>query len=112
MMRSVAFATIAGGLLLASMGAALAASKPGWCTSQHSFNAAERTICATPSLWDLDHQLNVAYEAALRRKQGAQRSQLQDGQRHWLSATRNGCGANVGCLTQAYSDWIVTLGDL
>ena len=88
-----------GGFLLASGYAASAASKPGWCTTQHDFNSAERTICATPSLWELDHQLNVAYQAALQSKQGAQRTELQNGQRHWLSSTRNACGANVGFQT-------------
>jgi uncharacterized protein len=98
-------------LLFASVTASQAQSRPSWCSSQGSLNPAERAVCANRDLWDLDSALNTAYQTALR-KAGRERQQLINDQARWLRGVRNGCGANVSCLTGAYSDRIVTLGDL
>jgi uncharacterized protein len=101
-----------GALLVGSIGAASAlGNHPDWCDEQSSKNGAERTICATKSLWILDDELNNAYQTA-EGSIGGQKSQLVSSQRNWLSVTRNGCGASVGCLTSAYRSRIRTLEDI
>jgi uncharacterized protein YecT (DUF1311 family) len=84
---------------------------PEWCDEQGSKNAAERTICATRELWVLDDVLNVTYQETLA-VIGGQKSQLVSSQVNWLRNTRNGCGASVGCLTNAYNTRIETLEDI
>jgi uncharacterized protein len=80
---------------------AQAQGRPSWCASQRSPNAAERTICATRSLWDLDYQLNIIYQSALE-SVGAQRARLQRSQADWVRVTRNGCNDDDGCLKDVY----------
>jgi uncharacterized protein len=93
----------AGAVLLGSSPAAWAlGNHPDWCDEQGSKVAAERTICATKSLWMLDDNLNVAYEDALGRV-GGRRGQVQSAQREWVRVTRNGCGGDVACLTAVYN---------
>ena len=110
MRRGIIFAPLAGALLMASTAVA-SAQAPDWCRSQGGKNAAERTICATRSLWSLDEQLNVAYGNAEDRL-GSQRQQLQSSQANWLRGTRNACGASVNCLSRAYRNRIATLEDI
>ena len=93
----------AGAVLLGSSPAARAmGNHPDWCEDQGSKVAAERTICATKSLWMLDDNLNVAYEDALGRA-GGRRGQVQSAQREWIRVTRNGCGGDFACLTAVYN---------
>jgi hypothetical protein len=75
--------------------------RPAWCTQQSTLNAAEGTICGTPSLWPLEAQLNGLYRRVLNII-GGQRGQLEQSERDWLRVARNGCGANVGCLDAVY----------
>jgi uncharacterized protein len=94
---------LAGAVLLGSSPAAWAmGNHPDWCEDQGSKVPAERTICATKSLWVLDDNLNVAYEDALGRV-GRRRGQVQSAQRDWIRVTRNGCGGDVACLTAVYN---------
>jgi hypothetical protein len=43
-------------LFFGSAAGAQARGRPSWCASQGSLNLAERTICETRKLWDLDYQ--------------------------------------------------------
>ena len=40
---------------------------------------------------------------------GGQRGQLQSSQRDWIRVARNGCGADVACLTAVYNRRISVL---
>jgi uncharacterized protein len=85
----------------ASAPEARAQGRPAWCGSQASMNLAERTICETRSLWDLDDQLNIIYRGALH-SVGAERARLQRSQQDWVRVTRNGCNGDDICLTDVY----------
>lgn len=98
--RLVLFLATGAFLFGSSPGAWALGNHPEWCDEQGSKNAAERTICATRSLWVLDDNLNVAYEEALQR---GNQAQLQSSQRDWIRVSRNGCGADVACLTAVYN---------
>ena len=69
---------------------------------------AERTICATRSLWDLDYQLNIIYQSALS-SVGAERSRLVRSQEDWVRVTRNGCNEDDTCLADVYERRIAIL---
>jgi uncharacterized protein len=94
--------------LLASVGQAQAQGRPHWCNSQGGLNMAERTICATRSLWDLDYQLNIIYQSALN-SVGAERSRLVRTQEDWVRVTRNGCNEDDTCLADVYERRIAIL---
>jgi uncharacterized protein len=74
---------------------------PPWCASQGSRGLAERTICTTRSLWNLDYQLNTIYQSALK-SVGKERARLQQTQVDWVRVTRNGCNEDVDCLQDVY----------
>ena len=80
---------------------AQAQGRPSWCVSPKNPNAVERTICATRSLWDLDYQLNIIYQSAVK-SVGTQGPRLQRSQADWVRVTRNGCNDDVGCLRDVY----------
>lgn len=62
--------------------------------------AVEGSICANAELSDLDVQLSAEYKKA--RSISSDAAVLRKEQLAWLK-TRNACGANVGCLTKAYT---------
>ncbi len=64
---------------------------------------AERQICSSPALAALDRQVTEIYDAALSGAQGDARATLVSAQRAWLGG-RNACGADEGCLDNAYRD--------
>ncbi len=64
---------------------------------------AERQICASPALAALDRNVADLYAAALSGAQGDARDTLVNAQRAWLGG-RNACGADEGCLNNAYRD--------
>lgn len=74
---------------------------PTWCASQESQGLAERTICATRNLWNLDYQLNIIYQSALK-SVGKERARLQQSQVDWVRVTRNGCNEDDDCLRDVY----------
>jgi uncharacterized protein YecT (DUF1311 family) len=74
---------------------------PSWCVSQSNLNAAERTICDTQRLWELDNQLNLIYRSALT-SVGPERARLQRGQEDWVRVTRDGCKDDGSCLADVY----------
>jgi uncharacterized protein len=87
--------------LVASVAPVQAQSRPHWCSSQGSMNAAERTICATRSLWSLDDQLNIIYQSALN-SVGNERARLVRSQEDWVRVTRNECNDDDTCLRDVY----------
>src|SRR5262245_15879280 len=109
---------------LIALGAALAAAAggsasaqgsgqpPNWCGNQVSKNAAERTICATQSLWYLDDTLNLSYAFAKSRLSAAQQRTLEASQVNWLHGTRDACGSNAGCLARVMQSRMDTLDDI
>jgi uncharacterized protein len=104
--------SVAGAVLAASIGAASAQSAPNWCDNRGSKNPAERTICATESLWHLDDQLNLSYSFAHERLSAAQKKILEGSQASWLRATRDACGADVDCLATAMQSRADALDDI
>ena len=76
-------------------------ARPSWCGTQKSLNAAERTICASQSLSDLDNQLSTIFASALK-SVGKERARLQKTQADWVRVTRNGCNDDDICLTDVY----------
>jgi uncharacterized protein YecT (DUF1311 family) len=79
-----------------------------YANSGPSFNcssatrADERTICADPTLANLDNRLANAYWAAMNRTYDAVSStMLRQSQRNWLQQ-RSACSANRGCIEQVY----------
>jgi hypothetical protein len=98
---SLIAASAVGISLLASVAQVQAQGRPSWCNSQGSLNAAERTVCATRSLWDLDYQLTLIYQSALN-SVGSQRARLRRTQEDWVRVTRNGCNDDDTCLADVY----------
>jgi uncharacterized protein len=95
-------------MFFALTAAAQAQGRPSWCNSQSSFNLAERTICATQKLWNLDYQLNIIYQGALETV-GSERPRLQKSQQDWVRVTRNGCNSDDTCLEDVYDRRISVL---
>lgn len=75
--------------------------KPSWCNTQDSLNRAERTICDSALLSDLDFRLNAAYRGS---------DVSTDSQRRWI-ARRNDCGSSESCLVRVYEERIRELRD-
>jgi uncharacterized protein YecT (DUF1311 family) len=102
---SLALASIAGAFMLTAIGPASAA--PDWCTTQKTFNQAEKTVCATSSLWSLDGLLNDTYQGAEFRFTHDGSTQLlaalKSSEARWVTNVRNRCGNSVSCLTNAYN---------
>jgi uncharacterized protein YecT (DUF1311 family) len=84
-----------------------AASRPGWCA--YARKQSESTICANGALWTLDAQLGAVFQNRLNGSSYEQRQQLQREEQWWLAA-RDNCGANAGCLQNAYVSRINQLG--
>ena len=97
----VASTILVAGTILLGAATAQAQSRPSWCRSQASFNLAEQTICETRRLWDLDEQVNLIYEGALK-SVGGERARLVRSQQDWVRVTRNGCNADDSCLEDVY----------
>jgi uncharacterized protein len=73
---------------------------PSWCNSQDTFNRAERTVCDSALLSELDLKLSEVY----------QRSNASiESQRRWV-ARRNDCGSSERCLASVYEERISELG--
>jgi uncharacterized protein len=100
-------ALLMAGAALVLPGAARAASFD--CTNART--AVEKAICGNTNLSNLDEYLGRYYDAA-RLALGDGGTCLRDDQRHWISATRNLCGSNVACLTNAYLKRLATLDGL
>ena len=102
---SLIAAAVLGVLVLASapqaQTPAQAQARPPWCSTQKSLNAAERTICASQSLSQLDNQLSMIFTSALK-SVGKERARLQKSQADWVRVTRNGCNDDDICLAEVY----------
>lgn len=95
-------------LFFGSWAEAQAQGRPSWCASQGSLNVAERTICESQKLWNLDYQLNIIYQGALN-SVGAEKARLQNSQQDWVRVTRNGCNSDDTCLEDVYDRRISVL---
>lgn len=81
------------------------ATQPRWCSALARGNPAQRTICANNArLWELDNVLTRRVTALRQRGRLNVNAQLQ-----WIKWTRNGCGADISCLTDVYQKRIKTL---
>jgi uncharacterized protein len=106
-------ASTVGAMMAVLVGTASAqSSQPPWCSEGGSKNAAERTICATRSLWNLDDTLNLSYAFAKDRLPAAEKRILESSQLNWLRGTRDACGSDVGCLAEAMRSRSATLDDI
>jgi uncharacterized protein len=65
----------------------------------------EAAICDNANLSDLDSRMASLYYTRLHQLHGSSRAGLQADQVDWL-ASRNSCGADVDCLTNAYTSRI------
>lgn len=96
-MRIALFASIA---LLATLQAGSANAASFSCRGPH--NHTEAAICDNARLSAKDSEMAFVYGQQLRALPLSQRRVLRGQQIRWLGQ-RNGCGANVGCLFQAYN---------
>jgi uncharacterized protein YecT (DUF1311 family) len=72
-------------------------------------NAAERAVCGSDRLSDLDDRMSELYNQLLSGTAGERtRGWVRDYQRRFLSA-RDACGRNTGCIKGAYLDQISVL---
>ena len=83
---------------LASLSGPVAAQSPDWCRYD-GLNAAERTICDTPSLQWRDRAVNRLWQ------QMDGRAGITLSRDRWLRS-RDDCGDNVACLVDSYDDRI------
>jgi len=68
---------------------------------QKASNGAERLICSSQQLAELDVQLNQTYRDYLASLEAGQRSESKKEQGNWVRQVRNAC-ASVDCMAQAY----------
>lgn len=73
-----------------------------WCRNS-PLGAAERAICSTPRLADLDAAMSAIYGATRARPDDAR-------QLSWLRHERDACGRDRACLKEAYVNRIIELG--
>lgn len=71
-------------------------------------SAAERTICGNYALGQAEARMSTLYGIAMSLVAMGQRGDIGDAQKQWLSA-REACGADIACLTKAYSGRIDAL---
>lgn len=102
--RPTALAVIACLSLAAPAGAADYA--PLNCAAAKS--ATERAICGNYGLGQMEARMATLYEWATSLVAMGQRGDLQDGQRAFI-AKRETCGANIGCIRNAYDARIAQL---
>ena len=114
MVRSgLVLASTVGAMMAVAVGAASAQSTaPPWCSEGGSKNPAERTICRTEALWNLDDTLNLSYAFAHDRLPAAQKKILESSQANWLRETRNACATDVACLAREMRARMSTLDDI
>ena len=96
-MSRISCMILAGAALLALSSTANAASFS--CYGNLTYT--ERAICDNPNLSNLDSQMASTYFQMIGGSSKTLRRVLQRDQLGWLQR-RNGCGANVGCLSAAY----------
>jgi uncharacterized protein YecT (DUF1311 family) len=86
-----------------------------WRTPVPSFdcaragNATEDAICSSVALARLDRDVAGAYRGKQRYADDAEKTTTRDSQRAWLG-TRNACGGDIACLTEAYDSRLKALG--
>ena len=100
-MNRLSLATFA--LAALALAAAPASAASFNCGGHRTYT--EAAICDNANLSDLDSRMASLYYTRLHQLHGASRTGLQADQFNWLSA-RNSCGANVDCLTNAYTSRI------
>lgn len=70
-------------------------------------NAVEFAICGNGQLSSLDDSLSLEYRQALSRNPNIKKFQLD-----WLNGSRDSCGAQVACLTNAYQQQLEMLRNI
>jgi uncharacterized protein len=78
-----------------------AAAAPSWC--RYARSDTERTICATPQLWQLDRCEDDLFKAALNSGTARQRRALDLQERAW-TRERDLCGSDVLCIHPRYRE--------
>jgi len=105
-MKRVSFAAIAALAIGAPTLAHAADYAPINCAKAAS--AAERTVCRNYALGQAEARMATLYGIDMSLVAMGQRGDIGDAQKQWLKA-RQACGANVACLTKAYSSRIDAL---
>lgn len=111
--RAAAVALAMGLAWTASIGTVANAATPPARTAP-SFDCAkatqeaEKLVCASPELSALDHELQIAYMAALAHVERDSVAALKKEQRNWIRYVRNVC-PDSGCLHDAYASRITLL---
>ncbi|MEM8956375.1 MAG: DUF4232 domain-containing protein [Pseudomonadota bacterium] len=116
--RCTLTATVTLAIAAAIGGAALRpawASEPSFDCSATGLSATERTICTTPALSQLDRRNAEAYERVFNEdfldnpaQLSAVRGAVRQQEKAWITE-RNGCGAEVACISDAYQKQIAYL---
>jgi uncharacterized protein len=78
-----------------------AAAEPSWC--RYARSETEKTICATPQLWELDSCEDRLFKAALNRAPANQRRSLDLEERAW-TRERDRCGSEISCIQRRYRE--------
>lgn len=98
-MKSAAWAAIAAAAISLPNLALAADYAPINCAKAAS--AAERTVCGNYALGQAEARMATLYGIAMSLVAMGQRGDIGDAQKRWLG-TREACGANLDCLTEAY----------
>jgi hypothetical protein len=72
-------------------------------------SATEHLLCDDPTLWGPDRAISALYSVYRERAAADLRVRLRDAQRSWI-AWRDGCGADLGCVTEAYRQRLKDFG--
>ncbi|MFT3733107.1 MAG: lysozyme inhibitor LprI family protein [Hyphomicrobium sp.] len=101
-------AVIATALALACTSYAAVAGEYAPLNCRKAGSPSEKTICGSYALGQSEARMATLYAVATSLVAMGQRGDIQDAQRSWL-ASRDACGDNVGCLTEAYDKRIAAL---
>ncbi|AJX35868.1 lysozyme inhibitor LprI family protein [Burkholderia oklahomensis] len=107
-------------LMAAALGAALTFGAPFVRAASfdcaRAASAAERAVCNTPALGELDVRMAAYYEILQHAHPAEEgmayrefRDALRDEQQNWRQRVRDACGARTDCLTSAYTARIAAL---
>jgi hypothetical protein len=72
-------------------------------------SATEHLLCDDPTLWGPDRAISALYSVHRERATADLKVRLRDTQRSWI-AWRDGCGADAGCVTEAYRQRLKDFG--
>ncbi|HML28286.1 MAG TPA: lysozyme inhibitor LprI family protein [Hyphomicrobium sp.] len=110
-MQARAIITMLAAISLAGAASAAYAADYAPLNCHKASSPAEQTICSSYVLGQSEARMATLFSVATSLVAMGQRGDIQDAQRKWL-ATRDACGNNVGCLSDAYEQRISALNNV